>query len=313
MSVRLFTHDAFQQHQTGEHPERPARLSSITQTLNKQGLIERCERGRIRPATDEELLRNHSESHLKTIAGTAGESGWLDSDTPYSAHSADVAKLAAGTAIEAVNAVFEKDCSRSLALIRPPGHHATPTQVMGFCLYNNIAIAARHAIAKHEIERVMIVDWDVHHGNGTQDSFYNDEQITFLSAHRSPFYPGTGAANETGSGAGLGHTLNLPLRFGISRKEYHEAFANCLADAVKKSRPQLILLSAGFDAHTADPIGSLGLETEDFETLTRLLTDVADRECEGRLVSLLEGGYNLEALAESVACHLEALLDEPKS
>ncbi len=313
MSVRLFTDDAFLQHETGEHPERPARLTSIAQKLKERGLSERCVRGRIRPATDEELLRNHTESHLKTVAATVGESGWLESDTPYSPKSADVAKLAAGTAMEAVDAVFDENCSRSLALMRPPGHHATPTHVMGFCLYNNVAIAARHAIAKHEIERVMIVDWDVHHGNGTQDSFYNDEQISFFSAHRSPFYPGTGAANETGSGAGLGHTLNLPLRFGISRREYHEAFANSLADAVKKSRPQLILLSAGFDAHTADPIGSLGLETEDFEALTRLLTDVADRECEGRLVSLLEGGYNLDALAESVACHLEVLLDKPKS
>ncbi len=313
MSVRLFTDDVFLKHETGEHPERPARLSSITQKLHEQGLIERCQAGEVRPATNEELLRNHTESHLKTISDIAGKSnGWLDSDTPYSALSAEVARKAAGTAVEAVDAVFGENCSRALALIRPPGHHARPSEAMGFCLYNNVAVAARYAIAKKNIERVMIIDWDVHHGNGTQDSFYDDEQITFFSVHRSPFYPGTGAANETGSGAGLGHTLNLPLRFGITRKEYHAAFANTLADAIKKSRPQLILLSAGFDAHTADPIGSLGLESEDFETLTRLIADVADRECEGRLVSLLEGGYNLDALAESVACHLEVLLEEPQ-
>ncbi|WP_166821186.1 histone deacetylase family protein [Thalassoroseus pseudoceratinae] len=313
MTVRLFTDDFFLEHETGEHPERPARLSSITKKLTNEGLIERCERGKIRFATDEELLRNHTESHLKTIADTARRTkGYLEADTPFSAKSADVARQAAGTAIEAVDAVFSDDCNRALALIRPPGHHARPSHVMGFCLYNNVAVAARHAIAKQEVERILIVDWDVHHGNGTQDSFYHKEQVTFFSAHRSPFYPGTGAADETGSGPGLGHTLNLPLRFGISRKEYCEAFANSLADAVRKSRPQLILLSAGFDAHAADPIGSLSLEAEDFGTLTQMLTDVADSECEGRLVSLLEGGYNLDALAESVACHLGTLLDEPK-
>jgi acetoin utilization deacetylase AcuC-like enzyme len=180
---------------------------------------------------------------------------------------------------------------------------------MGFCLFNNIAVAAAHARVAHDIERVLIVDWDVHHGNGTQDIFFSDGQVGFFSAHRSPFYPGTGAASETGTGAGLGATFNLPLQFGISRKDYREAFANVLSDALARCRPELILVSAGFDAHRADPIGSLGLETEDFAALTKLLIDAADQSCGGRLVSLLEGGYDLAALADSVAAHLETLLE----
>jgi acetoin utilization deacetylase AcuC-like enzyme len=171
-----------------------------------------------------------------------------------------------------------------------------------------VAIAARHAQAEHGVERILIVDWDVHHGNGTQDIFYNDSQVTFFSAHRHPFYPWTGLDNETGERDGLGHTFNLPLPFGIIRHEYHALFASMLQDAAAKSRPQLILLSAGFDAHSADPVGSLGLESEDFTVLTELLAQVARTHCEGRLVSLLEGGYNVDALAESVGCHLEGLV-----
>jgi len=179
---------------------------------------------------------------------------------------------------------------------------------MGFCLFNNVAVAAAHAMAEHEISRVLIIDWDVHHGNGTQAIFYDSARVVFFSVHRHPFYPGTGADNEIGTGDGLGTTFNLPLRFGISRREYIERFESMLHDAAARCRPELVLVSAGFDAHAADPIGSLGLETEDFETLSRDVLAVADQYCRGRLVSLLEGGYNLTALAESVECHVRTLL-----
>jgi acetoin utilization deacetylase AcuC-like enzyme len=180
---------------------------------------------------------------------------------------------------------------------------------MGFCLFNNIAVAAAHARVAHGLERVLIVDWDVHHGNGTQDIFYEDGAVHFLSLHRYPFYPGTGAADETGSGRGLGTTLNFPLAFGISRREYISAFATALEEAAGRCRPELILLSAGFDAHAADPVGSLGLESEDFGELTQLIVAAARQYCGGKLVSLLEGGYNVEKLGESVSIHLETMLE----
>jgi len=178
---------------------------------------------------------------------------------------------------------------------------------MGFCLFNNVAVAATHALGQHEVSRILIVDWDVHHGNGTQDIFYESEEVTFFSAHRYPFYPGTGAMDETGHGPGLGTTINLPLRFGISRRDFVDQFQLKLEQAATRCRPELILISAGFDAHAADPIGSLGLESEDFGLLTRLVTDIAAAHCQGKIVSLLEGGYNVDALAESVAAQLEVL------
>jgi acetoin utilization deacetylase AcuC-like enzyme len=180
---------------------------------------------------------------------------------------------------------------------------------MGFCLFNNIALAADHAIKQHKLERVLVIDWDVHHGNGTQDIFYERGDVWFLSAHRSPFYPGTGKKEETGSEKGLGTKFNLPVAFGTSRKDYLAQFESLLNDAAGKCKPQLILISAGFDAHAEDPIGSLGLQTEDFETLTKLVKQVANTHCQGKLVSCLEGGYNIQRLAESVACHLKTLLE----
>lgn len=178
---------------------------------------------------------------------------------------------------------------------------------MGFCLFNNIAIAAAYALQKYGLNRVLIVDWDVHHGNGTQDSFYRSDSVYFLSIHRSPFYPGTGAAEETGTGRGLGTKFNVPVRYGTPRRSYLEAFQTVLEQAASRARPDLVLISAGFDAHYADPVGSLRLETEDFSPLTQLVRQVADQYCNGRLVSLLEGGYNVATLAECVTCHMESL------
>jgi acetoin utilization deacetylase AcuC-like enzyme len=305
----LFQDEGFLDHETGAHPECPDRLRAIHRKLKETGLANRFAAGTIRPATREELLRVHSAHHIETIEKFARAGGGrIEADTVLSPKSFEVASRAAGTAIEAVDQVLSGNHDKAVCLIRPPGHHALPSGAMGFCLFNNVAVAARHAQSAHHLDRVLIVDWDVHHGNGTQDVFYQEGNVYFFSAHRWPFYPGTGCEMETGEGEGLGTIFNLPLSFGISRKEYLEAFHRMLSDAADRCNPQLILLSAGFDAHRADPVGSLGLETEDFGPLTRLVMEAADQYCQGRLISLLEGGYNLQALADSVAVHLETLV-----
>lgn len=306
----LFTDELFQRHETGRHPESAARLKAIDRHLKQDGLLDRCGRGTIRSATREELLRIHTAAHVDRVERVAkAGGGYLDSDTVVCPASYEVALSAAGTAMAAVDAVIEGKDRRALSLIRPPGHHALVDQAMGFCLFGNIAVAAAHAREVHGLRRILIVDWDVHHGNGTQDIFYEDDSVHFLSLHRSPFYPGTGAVDETGSGHGLGATWNVPLAFGISRRDYIGAFTTALEDAANSCRPELILLSAGFDAHAADPVGSLSLESEDFGELTRIIIDAANQYCEGRLVSLLEGGYNVEKLGESVSIHLQTLLN----
>jgi acetoin utilization deacetylase AcuC-like enzyme len=197
---------------------------------------------------------------------------------------------------------------QALCLVRPPGHHAVTNAAMGFCLFNNVAVAARVATQVLDVDRVLIVDWDVHHGNGTQDTFWEDEQVGVLSIHRWPFYPGTGGEDEVGHGRGLGMTRNVPITFGTSRSDYFARFATALEVFADRVRPQLVMISAGFDAHAADPVGSLGLEDEDFVTLTDLVLDVAEQSASGRLVSVLEGGYNLQVLPGSVVAHLTTLL-----
>jgi acetoin utilization deacetylase AcuC-like enzyme len=234
----------------------------------------------------------------------------IENDTIVSTDSFAVALAAAGACVAAVDAVLTGDDPNALCLVRPPGHHATPTESMGFCLFDNVALAAHHARSVHGLTRILIVDWDVHHGNGTQDIFYRDPEVMFVSIHRygGGFYPGTGAADETGSGPGLGHILNVPLRFGVSRISYHDHYTRAIEKAADHIKPELVLVSAGFDAHVRDPIGNLGLDTEDFAKLTRGILDVARTHAEGRVVSCLEGGYHLDALAESVQAHLEELL-----
>ena len=245
---------------------------------------------------------------VKDLSAAGG--GRLEADTVVSHDSYHVGLAAAGACVAAVDAVLAGEDTNALCLIRPPGHHATLTQSMGFCLFNNIALAAKHAQKKHALPRILIVDWDVHHGNGTQDIFYAEGSVTFLSIHRygHGFYPGTGASDETGTGPGLGKIRNVPVAFGTGRKEYLARFRGALHDAADACKPELILLSAGFDAHARDPIGSLGLEVEDFGTMTRDILDVARTHSDGRLVSCLEGGYDLQALAESVEVHLAGLV-----
>jgi acetoin utilization deacetylase AcuC-like enzyme len=307
--VLLYDDPVFEQHETGSHPESPERLRAIRAELERTGLAPKCVAQPTRAATIDEIARIHGRPYIESVEQASAAGGRrLDPDTVASPKSYHVALRAAGTAVDAVDRVLQGEAPRALVLVRPPGHHALPHKAMGFCLFGNIAIAAAHARAVHGLDRVLIVDWDVHHGNGTQDIFYEDGHVHFLSLHRWPFYPGTGAEHETGTGEGLGATLNVPLRFGISRKDYLAAFERALEQAAKNCRPELILLSAGFDAHAADPIGSLGLETEDFGELTRLACDAAGQYCGGKLVSLLEGGYNVQRLAESVAVHLQGLL-----
>jgi acetoin utilization deacetylase AcuC-like enzyme len=309
----LFTDPIFLKHDTGpHHPERIDRLRSITARLESAGLVARCHRGTVSPISEDEIGRVHSPAVLELAReAVAAGGGHLDADTVVCPDSLAAAMCAAGAAANAVDAVLAGDDRNALCLVRPPGHHATRNQSMGFCIFSTITLAARRALDRHQLSRVLIVDWDVHHGNGTQDVFYAEPRVQFLSVHRygRGFYPGTGAADETGTGAGLGYTANLPLPFGISRPNYIDSFKAALEKSADHIRPELVLLSAGFDAHRLDPIGSLGLESEDFEALTHRVLDVANVHAKGRVVSCLEGGYNLKALAESVQIHLETLLN----
>lgn len=311
----LYSDPRFLEHNTGKHPESVSRLSAIHQKISETGVSSLFKTGIPRSARIEELSWLHAPEYLSDLQQFCREGGGrIESDTVVSAKSFEIARLAAGSALSAVDDVLQGPDSKAVALVRPPGHHALSHSAMGFCLFANVALAAEHARRIHRLNRILIVDWDVHHGNGTQDLFYESEQVYFFSAHRFPFYPGTGSAEETGSGPGLGTKFNLPLEFGISRREYLARFERMLLDAAQACQPELILISAGFDAHRRDPIGSLGLETEDFQTLTEFLVAAAAQYCQGKLVSLLEGGYDLQSLAESVDLHLRLLAasDSPR-
>ncbi len=304
-AIKIFHDDCFENHVTGAgHPESPSRLRAILARLGHRDDLSGAPTD-VSPS----ILRDvHSQGQIdlaRKISLAGG--GLIDADTVLSHQSWDVALRAAGSAVAATDAVLTGAVSRALCLVRPPGHHASHVSSSGFCIFNNVALAARHAQKAHSVGRVLIVDWDVHHGNGTQDIFWSDPSVFFLSVHRWPFYPGTGSAEETGTGAGLGFTKNVPLPAGTGRQRYIEAFNAALESAAAKIRPELIIISAGFDAHRADPIGSLGLESEDFATLTRSVVETANTWCKGRIVSCLEGGYNLTALGESVRFHADSL------
>ncbi|HEX3659518.1 MAG TPA: histone deacetylase [Pirellulales bacterium] len=306
----LYSDPLFLEHETGKHPERPERLRQVTAHLTRTGLADRCRRPAWQPATDRQLCWVHEADYVASVAAFAQRGGGrIEADTVMSPRSNDVARHAAGAVIDAVGQVIRGADRQALCLVRPPGHHALRDGAMGFCLFNNIAIGARAAVREHALDRVLVVDWDVHHGNGTQNTFWEDGQIGFLSIHRWPFYPGTGRTDETGSGRGLGWIVNLPTEMGTSRKAYLDHFTAALEKLAAKIKPQLLLVSAGFDAHRDDPVGSLGLETEDFLPLTQAVLDVADAYTGGRIVSVLEGGYNPGILAGCVELHLRTLLD----
>jgi acetoin utilization deacetylase AcuC-like enzyme len=297
------------QHETGQHPERPLRLTAIHDRLQSEGLLDLCERPTWEPATTPLLAKVHEPAYIEEVERfAAAGGGQIEADTVACPASYDVAALAAGAAVDAVRRVVKGEESTALCLVRPPGHHALANAPMGFCLFGNVAIAARVAVDELGLDRVLVVDWDVHHGNGTQAMFWEDEQVGFFSSHRFPFYPGTGAAEETGARAGLGATFNLPLAFGTPRRDFLTRFTTELDHFANKLKPQLVLISAGFDAHREDPVGSLSLESEDFGALTEIVSAVANAHAGGKIVSVLEGGYNPPRLAESVAIHLKSLL-----
>jgi acetoin utilization deacetylase AcuC-like enzyme len=309
MAVTLFTDRRMLEHRVpARHPERPERLHTVLRHLERTGYLSRCPSGNVREATDLELGRIHPDKYRRRVLELESSGGgMLDPDTWVYPGSNLAAKLAAGACIEAVSYVIGGNNRRALALVRPPGHHARAGEGMGFCIYANIALAAAAALAHHDVNRVLIADFDVHHGNGTQEIFYESERVAFLSIHRYPFYPGTGARSETGAGAGLGFTKNIPLPHGTPRAQYHAAFRAELAQLADRVKPELVMISAGFDAHAEDPVGDLGLEVEDFELLTKELVSVAQAHAHGRIVSVLEGGYNLPILAGCVAAHLAEL------
>jgi acetoin utilization deacetylase AcuC-like enzyme len=309
MIVSLFTDARMMEHRVPfGHPERPERLQAVMRHLERCGFFCTCPTGFVREATIEELSRIHDAAYLRRVAELESEGGgMLDADTWLHPGSHLAARLAAGAAIEAVAFVLGGDNRRAFCLVRPPGHHARPSTGMGFCIYDNIAVCAAAALARYDLTRLLVVDFDVHHGNGTQEVFYNSPSVGFLSIHRYPFYPGTGARDETGTGPGLGNVMNIPLPHGTPRPEYHAAFRIGLEKIANRIRPELVLISAGFDAHAQDPIGDLGLEIDDFEVLTREIVSVAETHAHGRIVSVLEGGYNVPILAGSVAAHLQAL------
>jgi acetoin utilization deacetylase AcuC-like enzyme len=313
MVVGLFTDPRMLEHHVpSRHPERPERLQAILRQLQRTGYQNTCPKGLVREATPEELARVHEPAYLREVSALEAKGGgMLDPDTWLLPGSGLAARLAAGAAIEAVSYVMTATDRRALCLARPPGHHARPASGMGFCIYGNIALAAEEALARFDLNKVLIVDFDVHHGNGTQETFYESSRVGFLSIHRFPFYPGTGAKDETGSGDGLGATRNIPLPYGTTRSQYHAAFRAGLETLADRIRPELVLISAGFDAHAEDPVGDLGLEIEDFETLTSAVVDVAQTHASGRIVSVLEGGYNVPILAGCVEIHLHALGAEP--
>jgi acetoin utilization deacetylase AcuC-like enzyme len=307
----LYASPVFLEHDTGAHPERALRLAAISRHLETEGLAQKCTQPQWSPATREQISRLHRDTWYDEVRDYAAAGGGrIEADTVVSDRSFDAATLAAGAVCDAVGRVLQGEDQTALCLVRPPGHHAVPKGAMGFCLFNNIAIGAKEAIAAHGLDRVLIVDWDVHHGNGTQDMFWTDEQVGFFSIHRWPFYPGTGSERETGVGPGLGYTRNLPIEYGTPRADYLAAFASELEDFAARVKPQLVLLSAGFDAHRQDPIGSLQLETEDFAGLTEVVTQIAAAHSGGKLVSVLEGGYHPDRLAESVGLHLKGLLED---
>jgi acetoin utilization deacetylase AcuC-like enzyme len=311
MKVALLTHPVFAAHDTGKHhPERPARLQAVEEMLRGDAeLSGRLERLEPAEATDKAILACHSPEHLGRMAAMAGRSGSLDPDTVHSPATWEAARRAAGAAIQAVDLVLDRAAASAFCLVRPPGHHATPGRAMGFCFLNNAAIAARHAQGRGR-SRVLAVDWDVHHGNGTQDIFYRDPSVYYYSLHLSPHYPGTGAEDEVGEGPGRGFTRNRPLPRGFPAESYRRLFERDLEEVFSSFRPEMVVVSAGFDSHRDDPLGGLSLEAADFGALTRALLERAAAS-KAEVVSLLEGGYHLPALAGSVRSHLRALAGLP--
>ena len=305
--VLLVSDDAMMGHVPGAgHPERPDRLRAVLDKL-RDCPVDGARWAAPDPVTRNALERVHHEGYVDSVDALRGHRVALDADTVVSPGTVDAAYLAAGAAIDVATAVVNGDADRAFALVRPPGHHAEADRAMGFCLFNNIAIAAAHACAALGCQRVLIVDWDVHHGNGTQHAFFDRNDVLLFSAHRYPFYPGTGGFDEVGIGDGAGFTVNVPLPGGFGDPEYLAVFQEVLVPLAATFEPDLVLVSAGFDAHCRDPLGGMAVTDQGFAALCALVRDLADRHASGRLALILEGGYDLAALAGSVHASVEVL------
>jgi acetoin utilization deacetylase AcuC-like enzyme len=300
------------QHSAGfAHPESPERLAAIYEMLDNPIMSWKFNEIEPREATHEELSTIHSPSYVDFIASTAGKDCvMLDPDTATSPETYHIAKLAVGGTCNAINSVITGDVNNAFAFVRPPGHHAERDAAAGFCIFNNVAIGAMHAILKHNMKRVLIVDWDLHHGNGTQHIFYDDPRVLYFSTHQYPYYPGTGGLDEIGRGAGEGYTINVPLRGGAGDASFVKIFRKILEPVALEFKPDLVLLSAGFDIYFQDPLGGMRVTPGGFASLARILMNIADRSCSGRFVSVLEGGYHIQGLTKSVKFVLEEMLDE---
>jgi len=295
-----------------DHPESPARLAALVRHLEERGLLARTVAVTPARAENGAVTRVHDPSYLRALeeACRRGDSSLDAEDTYLCPDSYAIALLSAGGAVAGASAVARGAARRAFCAVRPPGHHAGPSEGRGFCLLNNVAIAARHLQASHGVERILIVDWDVHHGNGTQDIFFEDPSVFYFSIHEHPtfLYPGTGRRWETGRGAGAGTTLNAPLPPGAGDAEYRDVFEGILAPAAERFRPEIILVSAGFDAHARDPLGDMEVTDEGFAFMTRFVVELAERHCAGRVISVLEGGYEPAALCSAAERHLLELL-----
>jgi acetoin utilization deacetylase AcuC-like enzyme len=313
MNVGIVYDPVYLKHDTGIHLENSGRLESIISYLEQNKLMPRLAAVSPHPATENELCLIHDAKHvnyIKSLALSGG--GYIDSDTVVSIGSYQSAIYAAGGAIQAAEAVIQSRLDSVFALVRPPGHHATPNRAMGFCLFNNIAIAAKYLLFKYSLERLAIIDFDVHHGNGTQEAFYANPQVLYVSTHQSPLYPGTGNLEEIGSGEALGTKVNIPLPPGCTDTEYEMVFEKVVVPAVRRFRPQIILVSAGYDSHWSDRIAAMQVTIKGFVQIVKTIKTLAEEMCEKRLVMVLEGGYNPDALAASVKATFEVLLGDNK-